>query len=63
MPPPYNAVLHTRPLRETGYDKSYHWHLEILPRLTTIAGFEWGTGIFINPTPPETAREYLAGTE
>lgn len=61
--PPYNAVLHTRPLRETGYDKSYHWHLEILPRLTTIAGFEWGTGIFINPTPPETAREYLAGTE
>lgn len=56
--PPYNMVLHTAP---TGYEDSayYHWHLEILPRLTTVAGFEWGTGIYINPTPPEEAARYL----
>lgn len=57
--PPYNAVLHTLPYQGEGYEQSYHWHLEILPRLTTMAGFEWGTGIFINPTPPEEASRYL----
>lgn len=57
--PPYNAVLHTLPYQGEGYEPSYHWHLEILPRLTTMAGFEWGTGIFINPTPPEEASRYL----
>jgi len=66
--PPYNFVLHTSP--NTGvtpkrshywetiqYD--YHWHLEILPRVTRIAGFEWGTGFYINPTPPEIAAAHL----
>ncbi|TDA67500.1 MAG: galactose-1-phosphate uridylyltransferase [Clostridia bacterium] len=57
--PPYNAVLHTLPYQGEGYEQSYHWHLEILPRLTTMAGFEWGTGMFINPTPPEEASRYL----
>ena len=33
--------------------------MEIIPRLTTVAGFEWGAGLFINPTPPEIAAEYL----
>lgn len=56
--PPYNIVLHTAP---AGYSDVpfYHWHLEILPRLTIVAGFEWGTGIIINPTPPEAAAQYL----
>ncbi|MGB9792180.1 MAG: galactose-1-phosphate uridylyltransferase [Thermacetogeniaceae bacterium] len=56
--PPYNLILHTAP---TGYENApyYHWHIEILPRLTVIAGFEWGTGIYINPTPPEEAARYL----
>lgn len=56
--PPYNIVLHAAP---AGYNDVafYHWHLEILPRLTIVAGFEWGTGIIINPTPPEVAAEYL----
>lgn len=56
--PPYNLILHTAP---TGYQDVpyYHWHIEILPRLTIIAGFEWGTGIYINPTPPEEAARYL----
>lgn len=56
--PPYNIVLHTSPVNagDFGY---YHWHLEILPRLTTMAGFELGTGYYINPTPPEMAARAL----
>jgi len=56
--PPFNYVLHTRPLvREcTEY---YHWHFEIIPRLTKMAGFEWGTGFYINPTAPEEAAAFL----
>jgi len=37
----------------------YHWHIDILPRLTKVAGFEWGTGFYINPVAPERATEYL----
>ncbi|KUK79463.1 MAG: Galactose-1-phosphate uridylyltransferase, partial [Mesotoga prima] len=37
----------------------YHWHLEIVPRLTRVAGFEWGSGFYINPMPPEHAAMYL----
>ncbi|MFQ5803541.1 MAG: galactose-1-phosphate uridylyltransferase [Candidatus Methylomirabilales bacterium] len=56
--PPYNFVLHNAPCREEKPVR-YHWHLEITPRLTRLAGFEWGTGIYINPTPPEEAAQYL----
>lgn len=56
--PPYNFMIHTTPLgnHEPEY---YHWHLEIIPRLTRMAGFEWGTGFYINPTPPEEAAAFL----
>jgi UDPglucose--hexose-1-phosphate uridylyltransferase len=54
---PYNMVLHTSPVNVPDYLGDYHWHLEILPRLTTMAGFELGTGYFINPTPPEMAAQ------
>ena len=37
----------------------YHWHLEIIPKLTKVAGFEWGTGFYINPTPPEESARFL----
>ena len=47
---PYNFMLHSAPLRSAGLDH-FHWHLEIIPKLTRVAGFEWGTGFFINPTP------------
>lgn len=65
--PHYNYILHTAPFRsakaKAGYwktiDYDYHWHIEIIPRLTRIAGFEWGTGFYINPTPPEEAAKYL----
>ena len=49
--PPYNLVLHSSP-PQTKYD-TYHWHLKLIPRLSIAAGFELGTGIYINPTPPE----------
>jgi UDPglucose--hexose-1-phosphate uridylyltransferase len=58
--PPYNFMLHSAPLRTPSLDH-FHWHLEIIPKLTRIAGFEWGTGFFINPTPPEEAAQYLRG--
>lgn len=56
--PPYNIVLHTVPVQKR-HELYYHWHLEILPRLTITAGFEWGTGYFINPTSPEMAAQVL----
>jgi UDPglucose--hexose-1-phosphate uridylyltransferase len=56
--PPYNYMIHTTPFGN-GEVPHYHWHLEIIPRLTKMAGFEWGTGFYINPTPPEEATEYL----
>jgi UDPglucose--hexose-1-phosphate uridylyltransferase len=51
-------VLHSAPVGNSDA-AHYHWHLEILPRLTIVAGFEWGTGIIINPTSPESAANYL----
>lgn len=56
--PPYNYIIHSAPF-DGGDGEYYHWHLEILPKLTRMAGFEWGTGFFINPTPPEEAAAYL----
>ena len=71
--PPYNVLLHTAPFRrqrgKVGHwktiEEDYHWHLELIPRLTRVAGFEWGSGFYINPTPPEEAAKYLreAGVE
>ncbi|MFH1778819.1 MAG: DUF4931 domain-containing protein [Candidatus Omnitrophota bacterium] len=67
--PPYNFILHTAPFRtpKAGYwrtiDEDFHWHIEIIPRLTRVAGFEWGSGFYINPTPPEEAARYLKEVE
>jgi UDPglucose--hexose-1-phosphate uridylyltransferase len=58
--PPFNLILHSAPLRADSLDH-FHWHLEIMPKLTRVAGFESGTGFFINPTPPEVAAEFLRG--
>jgi UDPglucose--hexose-1-phosphate uridylyltransferase len=56
----YNLVLHTAPLHD-GPRADYHWHWELLPRTTGIAGFELASGWFINPVPPEIAAERLRG--
>ncbi len=63
--PSYNFMLHTAPCRypRPGYwqtiEKDYHWHMEIMPRLVKQGGFEWGTGFYINPTPPEEVADFL----
>jgi UDPglucose--hexose-1-phosphate uridylyltransferase len=54
----YNFMIHSNPLRDPP-SPSYHWHLEIMPALTQVAGFEWGSGFHINPVPPEEAAEFL----
>ena len=59
--PPYNYMIHTTPFGD-GATPHYHWHMEVIPRLTKMAGFEWGTGFYINPTPPEEATIYLRET-
>jgi UDPglucose--hexose-1-phosphate uridylyltransferase len=56
--PSYNLILHTSPFSEDASD-FYHWHLELMPKLTKVAGFEWGTGFYINPTSPEEAARVL----
>jgi len=56
--PPYNFILHTSPFQEM-FNPHYHWHFEIMPTLTKVAGFEWGSGFYINPTPPEDAAKFL----
>jgi UDPglucose--hexose-1-phosphate uridylyltransferase len=56
--PDYNFIIHTNPLRDAP-SLSYHWHIEVMPALTQVAGFEWGSGFHINPVPPEEAAEFL----
>jgi len=56
--PPYNFVIHTTPCNQNGLEW-FHWHIEIMPRITRVAGFERGTGFYINPTPPEEAAKYM----
>ena len=58
--PPYNFVLHTAPVSDLDLEY-FHWHFEIMPKLTRVAGFEIGSGFYINPTPPEDAAQYLRG--
>lgn len=56
--PAYNIVLHTSPIQE-GNNEYYHWHIEYMPKLSKTAGFEWGTGFYINPTPPEESAKFM----
>ncbi|MEJ2469808.1 MAG: galactose-1-phosphate uridylyltransferase [Desulfuromonadales bacterium] len=65
--PPYNLVLHTAPPQD-GPDsptvagspgQNFHWHFELVPRLNRLVGFAWGSGIHINPLPPEDAAKFL----
>jgi UDPglucose--hexose-1-phosphate uridylyltransferase len=60
--PAYNYIIHTAPF---GHQElpHYHWHIEVIPRLTRVAGFEWGSGFYINPIPPESAAAFLREVE
>ena len=58
--PAYNLIVHTSPFNDANHATDvYHWHVEILPKLARTAGFEWGTGFYINPTSPEEATRVL----
>lgn len=60
--PPYNFLIHTSPCN-VNFDVFYHWHIEIIPRLTKMAGFEWGSGFYINAVSPEDAAEELRSVD
>jgi UDPglucose--hexose-1-phosphate uridylyltransferase len=53
---PYNVLLHAGPF--DGAD-AFHWHWEVVPRLTHEAGLEWGGGVYITPLSPERAAKLL----
>jgi UDPglucose--hexose-1-phosphate uridylyltransferase len=50
----FNWMIHSMPFHEPGHEH-YHWHVEIIPKLTQVGGFEWGSGFHINPVSPEAA--------
>ena len=58
--PDFNYAIHSCPcgLDDASRD-SWHWHLQLAPRLTKVAGFELGSGIFINTVSPEKAAETM----
>lgn len=58
--PPLNFFIHTLPTIHDGSD-SFHWHIEIVPRVSRYGGFELSSAIIINTMPPESAAEYLKG--
>lgn len=57
----YNFIIHSSPVNGNADTESYHWHLEFMSKLTRVAGFEWGTGFYLVPTPPEIAARWLRG--
>jgi len=57
--PPYSLTFHTSPVQNRFHRAEYHWHIETRLRIGLREGFEWGTGFFVNPTPPENAAAYL----
>jgi len=69
--PAYSFVIQTAPFRQASLytkkwetiEQDYHWHIELMPRLTRFAGFEKGTGFYICAIPPESMAEYLRGVE
>ncbi|MDD4278134.1 MAG: galactose-1-phosphate uridylyltransferase [Candidatus Sumerlaeales bacterium] len=56
---PYNFMFHTAPLSKSETNNYYHWHIEVIPKLSTVAGFEWGSGFHINVVAPEDAAKHL----
>jgi UDPglucose--hexose-1-phosphate uridylyltransferase len=58
--PAFNLQIVNLPFRARA-DAAYHWRIELLPRTSRVAGFELGSGVYINPTLPETAARRLRG--
>ncbi len=57
----YNYIIHSSPVNDVSSVEYYHWHIEFMPKLMRVAGFEWGTGFYIDPVPPELAAKILKG--
>jgi UDPglucose--hexose-1-phosphate uridylyltransferase len=57
----YNFIIHSSPANGDTDTEGYHWHIEFMPKLMRVAGFEWGSGFYLVPTPPELAARYLRG--
>ena len=60
--PPLNYIIHNSPLKDP-HTPYVHWYMEIIPKSTHVAGFEWGSGFYVNPTPPEEAAKFLRESE
>ncbi len=57
--PDYNFFIHTAPIRDKKKYNMYHWHIEIIPKMSINAGFELGTGVEINDVDPDAAAKLL----
>ena len=65
--PAYNIILHSCPILDSKLSdfhwqhltSDFHWHIEIMPYLSSIAGFERGSGVYINPVSPEDAAKWF----
>ena len=55
----FNLVLHNLPFYLSS-SPGFHWHIEIMPRLSRVAGFEYGSGFYVNPVPPEESARWLS---
>ena len=60
---PLNWYIHSLPNATGDWRDSYHWHLEVRPRVTDVASFELATGTFINTLAPEVAAATLAAAQ
>ena len=58
LKPPFNLWVHTAPISDAARE-AFHWHIEVLPRLRPVSGVEWGSGVRVNPIPPEEAAQVL----
>jgi UDPglucose--hexose-1-phosphate uridylyltransferase len=56
--PPFNYFIHSAPLK-AQVEREYHWHLELIPKLSIAAGFELGSGMWINVVKPEDSAAFL----
>jgi UDPglucose--hexose-1-phosphate uridylyltransferase len=56
--PAFNYFIHSNPL-DQGENSYYHWHMEIIPKLIQVGGFEWGSSSYINTVTPEQSARSL----
>jgi len=57
--PPYSLAIHSSPIQPRFHRDEFHWHMEMRLRVGMREGFEWATGFYVNPTPPENAAAFL----